>query len=171
MENGLIHVYCGDGKGKTTAAMGLAVRAAGSGKKVLIGQFFKDGTSSELAVLRTVAGVTVYSAPAHYGRYAHMNGEQQESAREMYRAYLSELLRRSAEFDMLVLDEVFAACRYGMVNLDELLTYLDGAHPEVVMTGREAPEALVCRADYLTEMQKRRHPFDKGIPSRKGIEF
>lgn len=171
MTNGLIHIYCGDGKGKTTAAIGLAVRAAGSGKCVLVGQFFKDGTSSEIGILEKIPGITVYRAAEHYGRYANMNEEQRALAGHYYNAYLSELLRLSQNFDVLILDEIFAACRHKMVDLQALLAYLDGVHPEVVMTGREPDVALCDRADYITEMQKRKHPFDRGIPSRKGIEY
>ena len=171
MTNGLIHVYCGNGKGKTTAAMGLAVRAAGSGMRVLVGQFFKDGSSSEIRILEKIPGITVYRAAEHYGRYANMNGEQRASAGRCYRAYLSELLRLSRDFDVLVLDEIFAACRHDMVDRNALLSYLDGVHPEVVMTGREPDGPLCERADYITEMQKRKHPFDRGIPARKGIEY
>ena len=171
MKNGLIHIYCGDGKGKTTAAVGLAVRAAGSGMRVLIGQFFKDGSSSELVVLRSVPNITVYSAAEHYGRYAGMTEEQRAAAARCYRAYLDELLRRSMEYDLLVLDEIASVCRYGMVDVDTLCAYLDSTHPEVVLTGREPPEVLLKRADYITEMKKVCHPLDRGISSRRGIEY
>lgn len=171
MENGLMHIYCGDGKGKTTAAVGLAVRAAGSGKRVLIGQFFKSGTSSEIRVLEGISGITVCRSEEHYGRYANMNGEQRAAAERYYRAYLAELLRRSREFDMLVLDEIFAACRHGMVDEEELLVYLRGGHPEVVLTGRDPAPKFCELADYITEMRKLRHPYDRGIASREGIEY
>ena len=100
-----------------------------------------------------------------------MNGEQRAAAGRCYRAYLAELLRRSREFDMLVLDEVFAACRHGMIDEEELLVYLRGGHPEVVLTGRD-PDPKFCElADYVTEMRKLRHPYDRGIASREGIEY
>lgn len=170
-KNGLIHIYCGDGKGKTTAAVGLAVRAAGSGKRVLIGQFFKSGASSEIRVLEGISGITVCRSEEHYGRYANMNGEQRTAASRCYRAYLAELLRRSREFDMLVLDEIFAACRHGMVDEEELLGYLRDEHPEVVLTGRDPAPAFCELADYVTEMRKLKHPYDRGIASREGIEY
>lgn len=170
-KNGLVHVYCGDGKGKTTAAVGLAVRAAGSGKRVLFGQFFKSGSSSEMCVLEKIPEITVCRAAEHYGRYANMNGEQRTAAERCYRIYLSELLNRSRDFDVLVLDEIFAACRHNMVDKDAVLAFLGGEHPEVVMTGRE-PDAALCEyADYITEMKKLRHPYDRGIAAREGIEY
>ena len=100
-----------------------------------------------------------------------MTEEQRDAAARCYRAYLNELWRLSAEYDLLILDEIASVCRYGMVDVDALCAYLDRAHPEVVMTGREPPEVLLKRADYITEMKKVRHPIDCGIFSRRGIEY
>lgn len=170
-KNGLVHIYCGDGKGKTTAAVGLAVRAAGSGKQVLIGQFFKSGASSEIRMLKKIPGITVCSATEHYGRYANMNVNQKTAAEHCYRVYLAELLLRAREFDVLVLDEIFAACRHGMVDIEALLAFLGGEHPEVVLTGRDPDAAFYEYADYVTEMRKIKHPYDRGVVSREGIEY
>ena len=170
MQNGLIHIYYGDGKGKTTAAVGLAVRAAGSGKKILVGQFFKDGSSSEIRILEKIPRITVQCVTEHYGRYANMDNKQRDSAKHCYSAYLSELLLLSHSYDVLILDEIFAACRHEMVNREELLLYLSGEHPEVILTGRDPDPGFFELADYITEMRKIKHPFDKGIAARKRIE-
>ena len=104
----MVHIYCGDGKGKTTAAMGLALRMAGAGKQVLIGQFFKNGSSGEIKILKTVPGVTAIHCQTVPGRYVHMTDTEKDQARRDYTAYLLELLERGKSADLLVLDEVMA---------------------------------------------------------------
>ena len=167
---GLIHIYCGNGKGKTTAAVGLTVRAAGAGKRVLFAQFFKSGDSSEIAVLQSLPTVTTYHCDTVRGFFSRMTGEQRAQAA---RAMLRLLFDRAQEADLLVLDEAVSACNHGMIPEAELIRFL-GAKPEaleVVMTGREPSEALLETADYVTEMRKIRHPFDAGVRARRGIEF
>ena len=170
---GLIHLYCGDGKGKSTAAVGLAVRAAGAGKRVLFLQFFKDGSSSEIAMLRQLPGVEVLVCPRHFGRFRNMSEEQKQEAREAYGALFEEACRKAAEADLLVLDEAVSACGHGIVQEEKLLSFLKQKPEEleVVLTGREPSEGLSAAADYITRMEKLRHPFDVGIPARLGIEF
>ena len=170
---GLVHLYCGDGKGKSTAAAGLALRAAGAGKRVLFLQFFKDGSSSEIPLLRQLPGVEVLVCPRHFGRFRNMSEEQRAEAKEAYGALFEEACRRAGEADLLVLDEAVSACGHGVVEEAKLLAFLRDkpAELEVVMTGREPSEGLYAAADYITRMEKLRHPFDVGIPARKGIEF
>ena len=170
---GLIHLYCGDGKGKSTAAVGLALRAAGAGKRVLFLQFFKDGSSSEIPLLRTIPGVEVLVCPKHFGRFRNMSQEQRAEATEAYGALFEEGCRRAGEADLLVLDEAVSACGHGVISEERLLAFLreKPSELEVVLTGREPSEGLYAAADYVTRMQKLRHPFDVGIPARLGIEF
>ncbi len=171
---GLIHLYCGDGKGKTTASVGLTVRCAGAGGRVIFTQFFKDGTSSELKVLKTVPGVQVLVCPRQYGFFRRMNEEQKAAAREDFTALLRTAISAAREgAELLVLDEAVSACRHGVIPEEELLDFLrhKPAELEVVLTGRNPSEALMAQADYITEMVKRRHPFDQGIAARKGIEY
>lgn len=169
----MIHIYCGDGKGKTTAAVGLAVRMAGFGGKVLFGQFFKDGSSSEIAMLKLLPNITVRHCKTIPGRYIRLSPEQREQVRSDYTAYLRELLDMAEDFDLLVLDEVISACNHGTVPEEMLLAFLSKVpeSPEVVLTGRNPSGALTALADYVTEMKKQKHPFDRGIPAREGIEF
>lgn len=170
MDKGLVHLYCGDGKGKTTAAMGLALRALGQGMQVVVVQFLKNGTSGELGPLRTL-GATVYSGKPGAKFTFQMNAEEKAQATKENNARLAEALQQPC--DLLILDEICAARNSGM--LDEALAkqaVLERPqHREVVLTGRNPEAWMVEAADYITEMQPRRHPYEQGIPARKGIEF
>ena len=170
---GLIHIYCGDGKGKTTAAIGLAVRAAGSGKKVLLLQFFKDGKSSEFAALAHVPGIETVPQTRIFGFSWTLTPEEKEEARGYYAGLLEEAFRRAGGFDLLVLDEAMSACTTGMIDETRLLALLTGkpAELEVVLTGRNPSQALLDAADYVTEMKKIKHPYERGVAARKGIEY
>lgn len=170
MDKGLVHLYCGDGKGKTTAAMGLALRALGQGMQVVVVQFLKNGTSGELEPLRNL-GATVFSGKPGAKFTFQMNAEEKAQATKENNARLAEALQQPC--DLLILDEICAARNSSM--LDEALAkqaVLERPqHREVVLTGRN-PEAWMAEAaDYITEMQPRRHPYEQGIPARKGIEF
>ena len=170
---GLIHLYCGDGKGKSTAAAGLSLRAAGAGKRVLFLQFFKDGSSSEITLLKQIPGVEVLVCPRHFGRFRNMSEEQKAEAREAYGALFDEACRKAQDADLLVLDEAVSACGHGVIPEEKLLTFLRDKPEEleVVLTGRDPSEGLYAAADYITRMEKLRHPYDVGIPARLGIEF
>ena len=174
-ETGLIHIYCGEGKGKTTAAVGLAVRHAGFGGKVVLAQFLKDGTSSECRALSKLENVTMLAANP-CGKFSfQMTGEEKQECRaaigRTFAAATGFAVREGAT--LLVLDEVCAAVSGGFLSEEELIAFLDGKPDdlEVVLTGRNPSEGLQARADYITEMVKRRHPFDKGVGARKGIEL
>lgn len=175
MMKGCVHIYCGDGKGKTTAALGQAVRAAGRGKKVLIARFLKTDDSGEVPVLSSIPGITVLPCEKTFGFYSRMSEEQKREAAGYYGSLLEKAWSRAeaGHYDMLVLDEIMAACRYGLADEDRLLKKLrerpDGL--EVVMTGRDPSEALVEQADYVSEIRKRKHPYYRGLAAREGIEY
>ena len=170
---GLIHLYCGDGKGKTTAALGLALRAAGAGKQVVFTQFFKDGSSSEIEPLAALPGVRVFHADTVRGFYRNMTPSQREQAGKDYTALFRQVTQAAREADLLILDEIVSACNRGVVPEKLVTDFLreKPARLEVVLTGRNPSAALLELADYITEMRKLRHPFDRGIGARKGIEF
>lgn len=171
---GFVHLYCGDGKGKTTAAVGLSVRASGAGKSVLFAQFLKDGSSSELNVLRALQNVEVACCEQNFGFFKSMDGQTKAAARLAYSALLEGVMRKSADgVDLFVLDEAVAACNHGLIEEATLIDFLRGRPKalEVVLTGREPSQRLLDAADYVTEMKKRAHPFDKGVSARLGIEF
>lgn len=171
--SGLIHLYCGDGKGKTTAALGLALRAAGAGKQVVFTQFFKDGSSSEIGPLAALPGVRVFHADTVRGFYRNMTPTQREQAGKDYTALFRQVTQAAQEADLLILDEIVSACNRGVVPEKLVTDFLreKPARLEVVLTGRNPSAALLKLADYITEMRKLRHPFDRGIGARKGIEF
>lgn len=168
---GRIHLYCGDGKGKTTAAMGLALRAAGSGKRVAIVQFLKDGTSHEIQVLQTLPQVTVFAGKVCAAFAWNMTTQQRMDTKALHTALLQAALAQPC--DVLVLDEICAA--YALALVDEsivkVLVTQKPASLELVLTGRDPADFMMQAADYCTVMQKEKHPFDKGVPAREGIEF
>ena len=169
----MIHLYYGEGKGKTTAACGLAVRAAGSGLRVLFVRFFKSGTSGEINVLSRLENVKILSPSLHYGRYKTLSDAQKAEIGDHYRFLLHEIIEQASDYDLIVLDEAVAAYRYAMFDNEALLTFLqcEGQNREIVITGRDPAPELLELADYATEMRKEKHPFDNGIKARKGIEF
>lgn len=169
----MIHIYTGDGKGKTTAAMGLAVRMAGSGGQVLIGQFFKDGSSSEIGMLRQLPGIILRHCATIPGRYRNLSEEQRQQVRQDYTAYLNSLLQEAEGKDLLILDEAISACNHGIIPEETIRQFLrlSGLRMEIVLTGRDPSPELVELADYVTEMKKQKHPFDAGIPARLGVEY
>lgn len=170
-----VHIYCGDGKGKTTAAIGLAVRACGSGKKVLITRFLKTDHSGEVAVLNDLPGITVTPCEQSFGFFTKMSEQQKKEAAVYYTDLLHDTLLKVKEenYDMLVLDEVMAICNYGLVNESTVLDFLSHRQVglEVVMTGRNPSRQLIESADYVSEIKKIKHPYDDGVQARKGIEY
>ncbi|MBQ2888484.1 MAG: cob(I)yrinic acid a,c-diamide adenosyltransferase [Firmicutes bacterium] len=171
--SGMIHIYCGDGKGKTTAAVGLAVRAAGAGKKVVFTQFFKDGSSSEINVIRDVENIKVVHCKTIIGFWRCMDDTQRAQVGEDYTKFLAELFVLAGDADLLVMDEIISACNHDAVDESAVLDFLHNkpTNLEVVLTGRNPSEALLAIADYVSEVHKIKHPYNRGIPARKGIEF
>ena len=172
---GCIHIYTGDGKGKTSAATGLAVRFAGAGGRVLFAQFLKDGKSGELSVLQTIDGIDVDVCRECFGFSFSMSEETREKAGAAYTEYLQRILKRALDenFGLLVLDEIIATYNQGFIDRQLLLDFLEHKPDEleVVMTGRNPVNELLELADYVSEIRKIKHPYDQGILARKGIEF
>lgn len=172
---GLIHIYCGDGKGKTTAAIGLALRASGCGLKVIVSQFMKCGNSNEVKLMKELPGVTYCCCEKRLGFAWNMNEEQQAEAKALYSELFRDVTALAIEqdADLLVMDEFMSAYNYGWIDRREALTFLQNKPEklEVVLTGREPGEELITLADYVTEMRKIKHPFEQGIPARRGIEM
>ena len=236
--NGLVHIYCGDGKGKTTAALGLALRAAGNGIPVVIARFLKNDGSGEVGILENVPGVYLFHCERQFGFTWTMSEEQKAEAGEYFTGLFErawEMGGKTAQEDvegagkadgcmagenwgsdsvsdgssrrdigvcgtgapvsgspvsvppasvpltsppceiraLLVLDEIMAAVNSGFVANERLLAALDHRPDglEVVLTGRGPSEELLSRADYVTEMRAVKHPYEKGVGARKGVEY
>lgn len=172
---GMIHIYCGDGKGKTSAAVGLAVRAAGRGKHVVAARFLKTDDSGEVMALRHIPEITVIPCEKTFGFVFSMDGGTKKAAAEYNTQLFENAVNKAKEerAGLLVLDEIMAAMNYGMVPEAAVLEFLKKCpeNMEVVLTGRNPSDAVLELADYVSEMKKIRHPFDKGISARIGIEY
>lgn len=172
---GLVHIYCGDGKGKTTAAVGLAVRAAGSNKKVVVKRFLKNDHSGEVEILKQIPGITVLPCTRTFGFSWKMSQKEKEEAKAYYGEELEKAWKMALDqnADMLVLDEAVGACGLGFIKEDRLLELIENKPEklEVILTGRNPSKSLLAAADYVTEMVMGAHPYTRGIPARKGIEY
>ena len=170
MELGLVHLYWGEGKGKTTAAMGLALRALGNGCRVVVVQFLKGADTGEIPLLRQL-GAQVYRGKAGQKFVFQMNEEEKAATRALQNENLKAALDCPA--DLLVLDEACAAWELNMVDRDllEQAVRHRPAGQEVVLTGRRPAPWMEDLADYSTEMRCWRHPYEKGAQARKGVEF
>ena len=169
----MIHIYCGDGKGKTTAALGLICRHVGTGGKAVLAQFLKSLPTGELSTLEKL-GVPVYRNELPHGFFPNMNEEMKSRVHEMHDQTLAEVTRlaRTNACTLLVLDELCAALSLGLIDREKVLSLLDDhGNAELVITGRDPEEALTSRADYITEMKLIKHPYEKGVLARKGIEY
>lgn len=172
MKQGLVQIYTGDGKGKTTAALGLSLRAAGWGLKVFIAQFAKGMYYGELKSLECFAPQITLK---QYGRKCFIRDEPEEEdvrlAREGWRE-IQHVLKKK-EYDLLILDELGIALYYGLITLDEVRKLIRNkpGGVELVLTGRKIPEELFEQADLVTEMREIKHYYNAGVQARKGIEF
>lgn len=174
MEQGLIHIYCGNGKGKTTACLGLTIRCAGHGNKVLFVQFLKSRPTGELNSLELLPNIEVLRGKETKKFTFQMTAEEkQEVLREHEQLFAKIQTKLTGEnVQLLVLDEIIGACNTGVFNENQLLDFLKTKPQrlEVVLSGRDPSPELLELADYVSEICKRKHPFDKGIPARSGIE-
>ena len=164
---GLIHIYCGDGKGKTTAATGLAVRAAGCGMKVLLVQFLKGQETGELRALANIPGITVLRGKASEKFTFQMDGRELQQTYDLNTKNLLTSVEqaRTGACDLLVLDEVMGALSCQLID-EDLLRSLVEQKPdrlELVMTGRNPPDWLIEAADYVSDIKKVKHPYDRCV--------
>lgn len=171
---GLIHIYCGDGKGKTTAAVGLAVRCAGRGNKVLLVQFLKSRDSGELYSLAKLPDIEVMRGKESKKFTFQMNEEEKHALliehNKMFEQVLAKI--KNGGYSLLILDEVIGALNAKVFEMPKLIEFLrhKPENLEVVLTGRNPAPEIVEIADYVSEMRKVKHPMDRGIMAREGIE-
>jgi cob(I)alamin adenosyltransferase len=168
---GLVHVYTGDGKGKTTAALGLALRMVGHGGRALVVQFLKSpGFYNECRAAERIDGLEIHAnAPSCLVFKDQPDQEDVDASRESL--LVAKEAISSGGYQLVVLDEIFIALSYGLVEEEEVIdTVGSRGATEVVMTGRGAPPRLMALADYITEMRSLRHPYERGVLSRSGID-
>jgi cob(I)alamin adenosyltransferase len=179
LKKGLVQIYTGDGKGKTTAAFGLALRAAGQGNKVLIYQFLKPPSLDIGERFALELGAVRIRTEALDTPWNMSKSFEDEKAVARMQAAISEALERIAQtaekkfYDVLILDEIVFCLSKGLAKLEDIKNIIDRRDPlvEIVMTGRGATRELIELADLVTEMKNIKHPFDKGIKARSGIEY
>jgi len=173
LEKGLVQVYTGDGKGKTSAAFGLALRAVGRGLKVYIIQFIKGGFDyGELYIVEKILNLKL--ATFGRGRFVIEIPPSEEDSKLAKQAFdLSKKVVKSGEYDVVVLDEVNVALNLKMIGTDEVIDLIKNKpkHVELILTGRYAPVQIIDAADLVTEMREVKHPYAQGVPPRKGIEY
>jgi cob(I)alamin adenosyltransferase len=173
LERGLVQVYTGNGKGKTTAAFGLALRATGRGLKVYIIQFIKGGFDyGELYTVDKLPNLTLKAFGR--GEFITAKPPDKEDVRLAEQALqLAKQTVNSGKYDVIILDEVNVALTLKLIDLEEVLKLIQNKpnHVELVLTGRNAPVQVIDASDYVTEMREVKHPYSKGYQSRKGIEY
>jgi cob(I)alamin adenosyltransferase len=169
---GYIHIYTGDGKGKTTAALGLTLRAAGYGWRTYIGQFMKGQTYGELYALQDHSAITIeqFSDEQCLLHKSDVTEKHIEQAQKGLQRCWEEM--QSGRFQLMVLDEVLVAIWFGLISEEQILEFLESRAEdiEVVLTGRYAPERLIDRADLVTDMRCVKHYYERGVTARDGIE-
>lgn len=176
MENGLIQVYCGNGKGKTTAAIGLGIRAIGNNYKVIMIQFLKNDSTGECRMIKTLEpDFKIF----HFEKKRGFTWQLNEDEKQELRSETSNALKFASKVmdtgqcDVLILDEVLNSLELGFVTEEEICELIDGKSEDVelVLTGRNLPDSIAQRADYISRIEDIKHPMEKGIDARKGIEF
>jgi cob(I)alamin adenosyltransferase len=172
LKKGFVHVYTGNGKGKTTAAIGLGIRAVGEGLKVLMIQFMKGRRYSELDALQQIKNFTV----VQFGRDEFVSKEKPEQididlARKGF-TYAKDIIQKG-EYDLVILDEINVAVDYHLISLQEVIQLLkEKPEPlELVLTGRYASPEIIKHVDLVSEILEIKHPYQTGVKSRKGIDW
>ncbi len=171
MKKGCVHIYTGNGKGKSTAALGLSIRALGAGQKVFFAQFVKGKHYSEISALRNLTNITIKQFGLSCFIKKNPTLEDQLIAKKGLREVL--LIIKGGMYDLVVMDEVFIALYYNLFDVKEVINIIKykPANIELILTGRKAPNELIEMADVVTEMIEVKHYYNKGIEARKGIEY
>lgn len=170
----MLHIYCGAGKGKTTAAVGSAVRGAGAGIKVRFVQFMKGADTSELSVLENIPGLEIRRCDRDYGFYKNMSEADKSEITRCHSALLQFAFGMdNTAPEMIILDEFCSAYAYGLMDtaLAERLVMENKDSAEIILTGRDPAQIFIDAADYISEIHCVRHPYERGITARKGVEF
>jgi len=177
MEKGLVQIYTGEGKGKTTAAIGQAVRARGRGLKVLLIQFLKEKKGSgEISLLENLGVKVICKGGKYKWLFLNKIGEnERKKIRKEWTTLLDKITQKilAQRYDLLILDEINVVVHYGLINEDRLINFIKKKPEglEIILTGRNASPGLIQAAHLVSEIRNIKHPFEKGIKARKGIEY
>ena len=178
IKQGTVQIYTGSGKGKTTAAVGLAVRAAGQGNKVLFAQFLKPVylDVGERNMIEYIPGIVLETVNKKWDmRKSLGDSVTRNDVIEENNRFFNELIQaaKNKKFNLIILDEIVFCLRYGLISIEKIgeLVITRDQSVEIVMTGRDATKELIAMADLVTEMKQIKHPFERNIPARKGIEY
>ncbi len=170
----MIQCYFGNGKGKTTASVGAAIRYLGCKKRVVYVSFLKDGTSSELNILKKLPGLQLFIPPVSYRLYDNKNPERTEELSQAYSDFFEKKVRGiDACCDMIVLDEILDVVSFGYLSEEMLFQFLSDWHhnAEIVLTGHRLSSKIAEICDYISQVSSIKHPYDNGMHPRKGIEY
>lgn len=169
----MVHIYYGDGKGKTTAAVGLAIRAAGCGKRVLFTQFLKSESSGERRVLDCIPSITMPPLPAKVKFVFDLSPEEHIAYKNKEIKLFEYIKKHINNFDVIVVDEIFSAVDVGFITLTTVIELIKDCpkEKELILTGHNVDKNVLIYADYVTQMTKIKHPYDTGTTARQGIEF
>jgi cob(I)alamin adenosyltransferase len=170
---GMLHLYMGNGKGKTTAAIGLCVRASGQGMRVVFAQFLKGGMSGERKTLSGISNISLISVPKTVKFTRDMDSEELKECGRLTMQQFRDACSKANDADLLVLDELADAIGVGLADEKEVLDFIEHKpyNLEIVLTGRSPSPMLIEKADYITNMVCGRHPHEKGLTARRGIEY
>lgn len=170
---GLIHIYCGDGKGKTTSSLGLALRAVGNGMKVKIVQFLKTNNTSEYKSIRNIDGIDIVVTQEKEKFVFQMNDKEKDDLYKTQNDILNETISNLKNIDMLIFDEILGAIETKTIDENILKSFIVNKpdNIELVLTGRNVDDFYINKADYVSVINCKKHPYEKGISARKGIEY
>lgn len=171
----MLHIYYGNGKGKTSAAIGLAIRAAGQGLKVLFVQFLKSEDTGERYLLSEISNIDLTPCPLDISFTYNMTDSEKVQTAKIFRSIFDNAVKSALteNYDVLIFDEIFSAIEANMIKESDLTAFLANAPKrlEIILTGHNPSEHVLSLGDYVSEIKKIKHPYDKGLSARKGIEF
>jgi len=168
---GLVHVYTGEGKGKTSAGMGLVVRALGRGLKVKIIQLFKRNTGEQFFFKNLTIEYLQFGLVHPY--FKNYEKAEKEDLKKQLRFFLEEAVKNLNEYDVVLIDEFGPGINWDIIDLKFAISIIENKpeKTELILTGRDIPQEIINLADYVSEIKKIKHPYEKGILAREGIEF
>lgn len=176
MEMGLVQIYCGTGKGKTTAAIGQGIRAIGQGYKVIMVQFLKAAYTGEIDTLKKLEpDFKLFRFEKERGFFWNLGDDEKEELKKDIKNamnFVNKVLD-TKECEVLILDEVLGAVKNGLIKSEDICMLIDSKpdNIEIILTGRDVPEEIAKRANYISRIQAEKHPMNQGIVARKGIEY